>query len=270
MVKEVYEEYVEIMHSNVQDQVLSVAGESDKPSNKSKVSKFDKLTGGGALQSVSKSRHITAVSNDEMRSTSDKVAFHTEIVDSYVEDSSASTTNRQGATHLIDKEPVNVSLGNSRTIPGSSIYEDGTNMDFNVQIPFRAAPLSNRERLMLRKQALKMRKRPVLAVGRNNIVTGVARTIMTHFKKHPLAIVNIKGRAKGTSVQEIIFQLEQATGAVLVSREPNKVILYRGWGDGELWGVKEPDARKKSTTAKGAGSLQLMAAIKLECGLQTD
>ncbi|KAH7688661.1 Poly(A)-specific exoribonuclease PARN protein [Dioscorea alata] len=270
-VEEVCEEYVEIAHCNVQDQVLSVAGESDKPSNKSKVSKFDKLTEDGVLQSVSKSSCIMAVSNDEMRSTSEKVAFHTEIVDAYVEDSSTSTTNTQGATHLLDKEPRNASLGNSlKTIPDASIYEDGTNMDSNVQIPFKAAPLSNRERLMLRKQALKMRKRPVLAVGRNNIITGVAKTIMTHFKKHPLAIVNIKGRAKGTSVQEIIFELEQATGAVLVSREPNKVILYRGWGDGELGGVKEPDARKKSTAANGAVSPQLMEAIKLECGLQTD
>lgn len=63
---------------------------------------------------------------------------------------------------------------------------------------------------------------------------------------------------------------QQATGAVLVSREPNKVILYRGWGDGELWGMKAPDARKKSTAANGAVSPQLMEAIKLECGLQTD
>lgn len=32
-------------------------------------------------------------------------------------------------------------------------------------VPFRAAPLSNKERLLLRKQALKMKRRPVLAVG---------------------------------------------------------------------------------------------------------
>lgn len=45
-------------------------------------------------------------------------------------------------------------------------------------------------------------------LGRSNIVTGVAKTIMAHFKKHPLAIVNVKGRAKGTSVQEVVFLLE--------------------------------------------------------------
>lgn len=44
--------------------------------------------------------------------------------------------------------------------------------------------------------------------GRSNIVTGVAKTIKAHFQKHPLAIVNVKGRAKGTSVQEVIFKLE--------------------------------------------------------------
>lgn len=33
------------------------------------------------------------------------------------------------------------------------------------EMPFRAAPLSNRERLLLRKQALRMKKRPVIAVG---------------------------------------------------------------------------------------------------------
>lgn len=37
--------------------------------------------------------------------------------------------------------------------------------DGSEKIPFRAAGLSNRERLLLRKQALGMKKRPVLAVG---------------------------------------------------------------------------------------------------------
>ncbi|KAL0332002.1 UNVERIFIED_CONTAM: CRM-domain containing factor CFM2, chloroplastic [Sesamum calycinum] len=99
-------------------------------------------------------------------------------------------------------------------------------------MPFRALQLSNRERLLLRKQALKMKKLPVLAVGKSNVVTGVAKAIKAHFEKHPLAIVNIKGRAKGTSIREVIYNLEQATGAVLVSQEPSKVILYRGWGSG--------------------------------------
>lgn len=139
----------------------------------------------------------------------------------------------------------------------------------SYDVPFKAAPLSNRERLILRKQALKMKKRPVLAVGRSNIVSGVAKTIRTHFRKHPLAIVNIKGRAEGTSVQELILELEQSTGAVLVSREPNKVILYRGWGDSEAPGGKGENAKSYSSGVKDIVSPQLLEAIKLECGLQT-
>lgn len=40
------------------------------------------------------------------------------------------------------------------------------------------------------------------------MITGVAKAILTHFKKKPLAIVNVKGRANGTSVRELIFKLE--------------------------------------------------------------
>lgn len=39
-------------------------------------------------------------------------------------------------------------------------------------------------------------------------MSGIAKTIKTHFQKHPLAIVNVKGRAKGTSIQELVFKLE--------------------------------------------------------------
>lgn len=39
-------------------------------------------------------------------------------------------------------------------------------------------------------------------------MTGVAEAIKVHFKRNPLAIVNVKGRAKGTSVQEVVLKLE--------------------------------------------------------------
>jgi hypothetical protein len=45
-------------------------------------------------------------------------------------------------------------------------------------------------------------------LGRSNIVTGVAKTIKAHFQRHPFAIVHVKGRAKGTSVQEVVSKLE--------------------------------------------------------------
>ncbi|KAK8935848.1 hypothetical protein KSP39_PZI013511 [Platanthera zijinensis] len=162
-----------------------------------------------------------------------------------------------------EKPSVNLSTGEAQSLPGSSSSGSSWEQESDVKVNFRPVPLSNRERLLLRKQALKMRKRPVLSVGRSNILTGVAKTIKTHFKKHPLAIVNIKGRAKGTSVHELVFELEQATGSILVSREPNKIILYRGWGEGDLpGGIKDP-----VEVNQAAVSHQLIDAIRRECGL---
>ncbi|TYK17752.1 CRM-domain containing factor CFM2 [Cucumis melo var. makuwa] len=137
-------------------------------------------------------------------------------------------------------------------------------------LPASAPQLSNKERLLLRRQALKMKKRPVLAVGKSNVITGVAKAIKEHFKKHSLAIVNVKGRAKGTSVQEIVFKLEQATGAVLVSQEPSKVILYRGWEEED----KSQDRKQNATVMENSGEdrlsmcSELLAAIRVECGLR--
>ncbi|KAL6652599.1 hypothetical protein ACP70R_011524 [Stipagrostis hirtigluma subsp. patula] len=153
--------------------------------------------------------------------------------------------------------------GNSER-DSKDVYEGKLGVESVPHLPFRATPLSNQERLVLRKQALKMKKRPVLSIGRNNVITGVAKTIKTHFKKHPLAIVNIKNRADGTPIQQLISELEEATGSVLVSREINKVILYRGWG-AEV-------AQKSSNENTNDGeqeviSPQLLEAIRLECGL---
>ncbi|CAN6235278.1 unnamed protein product [Urochloa humidicola] len=138
-------------------------------------------------------------------------------------------------------------------------------VEYDPLLPLRATPLSNQERLVLRKQALKMKKRPVLSIGRNNVITGVAKTIKTHFQKHPLAIVNIKNRADGTPIQQLITELEEATGSVLVSRETNKVILYRGWGAE----VAQKSSKEDSTDGeeKEVISPQLLEAIRLECGL---
>ncbi|CAJ1946840.1 unnamed protein product [Sphenostylis stenocarpa] len=136
-------------------------------------------------------------------------------------------------------------------------------------LPSRSVYLSNRERLLLRKQALTMKKRPVLSVGKSNIVTGIAKAIKAHFQKHPLAVVNIKGRAKGTSIQEVVSMLEQATGGILVSQEFHKIILYRGWGEGEkpspAINVKKLG---KEAETKPSVSPELLQAIRIECGLQ--
>lgn len=102
-----------------------------------------------------------------------------------------------------------------------------------------------------------------------------------HFQKHPLAIVNVKGRAKGTSIQELIFKLEQETGAILVSQEPNKVILYRGWGAEDATGLCDKRAVRGAagdaspgdsacTGSRRSVSPELIAAIKLECSSQSN
>lgn len=147
----------------------------------------------------------------------------------------------------------------------------GTRVTESTGKRHRSVLLSNKERLLLRKQALKTTKRPVLAVGRSNIVSGVAKTIKTHFQKHPLAIVNIKGRAKGTSVQEVVSKLEEATGAILVSQEPSKVILYRGWGGITTRDFNVNENNKKCEDegiVKPVISSELISAIRFECGLE--
>ncbi|CAK8533671.1 unnamed protein product [Lathyrus sativus] len=136
----------------------------------------------------------------------------------------------------------------------------------------RSSYLSNRERLLLRKQALKMKNRLDIAIGKSNIVTGLAKAIKDHFKRIPFVIVNVKGRAKGTSVNELVSKLEQATGGVLVSREPSKIILYRGWGAGSNPGtnlnLKDSKGGGGGRGAKPSVSPELLEAIRIECGLQ--
>lgn len=191
--------------------------------------------------------------------------------------SSPEFSNEKNVSHLNAKNCVsfNEEMGSSVK---SAENQSGESVPIVVEEdnrkPSSVVCLSNRDRLLLRKQALKMKNRPVLAVGRSNIVTGVAKTIKAHFQRHPFAIVHVKGRAKGTSVQEVVSKLEEATGAVLVSQEPSKVILYRGWGAGEPGhkGKENKQNAGEASRAKGrsrhAVSLELMEAIRLECGLQ--
>jgi len=59
---------------------------------------------------------------------------------------------------------------------------DGLKLDVESAsvLPLRATPLSNQERLVLRKQALKMKKRPVLSIG--IFVDPIPVIVCTHFK----------------------------------------------------------------------------------------
>lgn len=69
---------------------------------------------------------------------------------------------------------------------------------------------------------------------------------------------------------------QEATGAVLVSHEINKVILYRGWGAEVEPGqtVERNDIKDAMMTSVGRKgefrpviSPELLDAIRLECGL---
>ncbi|XP_027924277.1 CRM-domain containing factor CFM2, chloroplastic-like [Vigna unguiculata] len=114
----------------------------------------------------------------------------------------------------------------------------------NMSFPSRSLHLSTKERLLLRKQALKM-KQPVVVIGKSNIVSSVVQAIKLHFEQYPLAIVNVKGRSKETTVQELVFKLEQETGSLLVSREPSNIILYRGWPADEPINAKNVNKMSK-------------------------
>ncbi|KAL9261611.1 hypothetical protein AKJ16_DCAP19445 [Drosera capensis] len=66
---------------------------------------------------------------------------------------------------------------------------------------------------------------------------------------------------------------EEATGAMLVSQELCNVILYRGWGAG--LGAHITDSTKDSAFEGNSRSsvpvsLELIAAMKLECGFVND
>ncbi|CAN1726083.1 CRM-domain containing factor CFM2, chloroplastic [Linum perenne] len=213
---------------------------------------------------------VETVRSDPERSSSGKNVQRSKLVaadDGAIDSTASHQSERRNFTPLVNVE---------HSVSGAEKSVLNVLKEKNKMMPSRVQ-LSNRDRLILRKQALKMKNRPVLSVGKNNIITGVGKTIKAHFERYPLAIVNVKGRAKGTSVQEVVSQLEQETGAVFVSQEPSKVILYRGWGaEDEAGSVNKK--KKKSGQLQQNGKVsdelvrpsvspELMKAIRLECGL---
>ncbi|KAH7289074.1 hypothetical protein KP509_31G056300 [Ceratopteris richardii] len=97
---------------------------------------------------------------------------------------------------------------------------------------YRAKPLSNLERLQLRKEALSSGKAPPFFVGQNNGLEGLARGIRIYFLHNHLAKVVVKGRSKDMSMEALIHELEELTGGVFVANEGAKIIMYRGWPAG--------------------------------------
>ncbi|MCO5569754.1 hypothetical protein L7F22_023469 [Adiantum nelumboides] len=98
---------------------------------------------------------------------------------------------------------------------------------------YRATRLSNLERLRLRKLSLKLGVGSKFNVGKNSGMVGLARAIRVHFLKHALAVIGIKHISPGTSVQDLVHELEDLTGGAFVSQESNRIIMYRGWPKGE-------------------------------------
>lgn len=67
-------------------------------------------------------------------------------------------------SHCVSNNEV---VESSITLPKSDAEPSAPSMDKkgSIELPSRSVYLSNKERLLLRKQALMMKKRPVLAVG---------------------------------------------------------------------------------------------------------
>ncbi|KAI5079695.1 hypothetical protein GOP47_0005174 [Adiantum capillus-veneris] len=97
---------------------------------------------------------------------------------------------------------------------------------------YRAEPLSNSERLQLRREALLAGRAPQFFVGKNNGLEGLARGIRIYFLHHDLVQIVVKGRAPTMLIEDVIHDLEELTGGVLVSREAKKIVMYRGWPKG--------------------------------------
>lgn len=80
------------------------------------------------------------------------------------------------------------------------------------------------------------------------------------------------------SIDLALYFLQRATGAVLVSQEPSKIILHRGWGAGDKHRPGQSMENKtiesgstptgQENKVKTVISPELITAIKLECGLE--
>ncbi|KMT02848.1 hypothetical protein BVRB_8g194280 [Beta vulgaris subsp. vulgaris] len=278
-------------HKDSQEDIPSIKGEKhvNFPSSSDEMHEAaDKISAGSVCQKINSnavmkeqtSADVSLYDGDTEASCSEKidvasndpgnaVMFHSTKYESEPNIMSLSENDSEHRIVKDGKSEPSQESDNKAVVPLSFRKAAASSSD---AVQARAKPLTNRERLLLRKQALTMKRRPVLAVGRSNVVSGVAKAIKDHFQKYPLAIVNVKGRAKGTSVQEVVHILEEETGGVLVSQEPSKIILYRGWGAG----VENRRARNKEVNDKGASlpspsvSPELLAAMRLECGLSSN
>ncbi|CAM6017221.1 unnamed protein product [Sphagnum balticum] len=94
---------------------------------------------------------------------------------------------------------------------------------------YRLDPLTRKERNILKKQAATFKKAAHFNIGAKNVDEALGKSIRLFFQNHAIVKLGVKGRAKGTSVADIVQQLEDATGGILVSSTSSKLIFYRGW-----------------------------------------
>lgn len=148
---------------------------------------------------------------------------------------------QQGDTALSGEEATRTGLSNDEPTKATIARLERAKLKRLTRLGpiYRAEPLTNKERLKLRKEALNLGKAAQFHVGKSNVLTGLAKAIRMYFVEHALVKIGVKGRGRGTSLQDLVHELEDLTGGVLVSQEPSKVIFYRGWPDGEEFPTSE-------------------------------
>ncbi|XP_024525151.1 CRM-domain containing factor CFM2, chloroplastic [Selaginella moellendorffii] len=174
---------------------------------------------------------------------SDEDASDADVQDDNSDDKAVQLLSTKGATQA--EMPV---------APPLKRYQRSRHLDLGPIL--RAEPLSNRERLILRKRALLMGKPSHFHIGKCNLVGGLITSIRIFLKKRALVKIGMKGRALGTSVQELVKLIEDGTGAAFVCQEKHKLIFYRGWPEG----TKHPAYMDEDLSA------DLVAAVKEEDG----
>ncbi|KAH7437028.1 hypothetical protein KP509_05G053300 [Ceratopteris richardii] len=98
---------------------------------------------------------------------------------------------------------------------------------------FRAERLSKMERHAFRKEVFKLSKAAQFHVGRSNPLSAVAKSIRLYFLDHAFVKIGVAYRPRGTSVQDVVEELEDLTGGTAYAQDDFRVVLYRGWPTGE-------------------------------------
>lgn len=152
--------------------------------------------------------------------------------------------------------------GNLEDFDATDFNLDNVGKSIQVKNFFKAEPLTRKQRQHLRQQIPLMLGRTAnFNIGKTTLYEDLAKSICAYLQKHPFVKVGVKGRPKGSSVASVVEQIEEHTGAVLVSTEPSKLIFYRGWPAGEerpdLTAYKEGIEDELSSDRRGLSDLDV-------------